>query len=152
MSPYVGRPVLACFLTCAFGQQAELLSDDEVVAGCIEQMRRAFGAMISKNQSTHVFASGHSSIPSPIAHLVTRWNSDPFAYGAYSHFASGSSKRHTDALATSCGNLYWAGEHTSHINLGTVAGAWANGLDAANNILKAITAEKKAQRAAATGR
>lgn len=144
MAPYAKRPVLACFLTCRFGQAAESLSDSEVVAGCVAQLRRAFAAMMAKSQAHDtVYANGCTSIPDPIGHLVTRWNSDPYAYGAYTHFGVGSSKRYTAALAAPCGNVYWAGEHTTHINLGTIAGAYTTGVDAATLIQNELAAQQR---------
>ncbi|GAB4328652.1 MAG: FAD-dependent oxidoreductase [Flammeovirgaceae bacterium] len=78
-----------------------------------------------------------SDIPNPDSILVSRWNSDPFSYGAYSFVNVGASSDDFNIIAESVDNkLYFAGEHTSKEYRGTVHGAFASGQREADKIGK----------------
>ena len=65
-------------------------------------------------------------------YLVTRWNSDPFAYGSYSYMAVGATPgMRTELCATQSDLLWWAGEHCSTVYPSTVQGALDTGVAAA---------------------
>jgi monoamine oxidase len=71
--------------------------------------------------------------------LVTHWDADPFARGAYCYALPGHS-RARDQLAEplSDGHLQFAGEACHDGLAGTLAGAWISGQDAAARAVDAI--------------
>ena len=108
----------------AAGSEARRLEalDDEAVLG---EAHAAFGA-----------ALGTTDLPEPEAGLVTRWGQDPFARGAYSFLAVGSTPDDRDVLAAPLGpRLILAGEATSRRYPSTVVGAWLSGEAAADRLL-----------------
>jgi monoamine oxidase len=80
-----------------------------------------------------------NAIPTPSQLLVSRWNSDPYAFGSYSFAAAGSSPADFTNLATPIGkNLFFAGEHTNLEYRGTVHGAFLSGERAAEEVRLAL--------------
>jgi monoamine oxidase len=74
--------------------------------------------------------------PAPIAAQITRWRSDPYAGGAYSFNAVGSTPAMRDTLAAPlAGKLFFAGEATSRQHFATVHGAYLSGLRAAREMM-----------------
>ena len=71
-----------------------------------------------------------TSVPEPTAYLVTRWSSDRFAYGSYSHYALGCNELTVEVLAASVGDgrVGFAGEHTCSTSIGCVDSAWDTGI------------------------
>jgi CRP-like cAMP-binding protein len=68
-----------------------------------------------------------AAAPSRVA--VTRWNTDPYARGAYAYMTHGASPADLDALADPVGDtLCFAGEHTSRQHWGCAHGAYTSGL------------------------
>lgn len=116
----LGKPVLLCFQSGSVARAAEALPDERLVASAMEWLRAAFG----------------KDVPDPVAHQVTRWAADPFAYGSYSFFAKGSSPADVALLAAPVGGrLFFAGEATSPDHPATVHGAYASGLRVAQEVL-----------------
>ena len=66
---------------------------------------------------------------------ITKWHLDPFAYGSYSFLKVGSSLVHVQKLANPEGNLYFAGESCSTLNMQCVQGAYTSGKEAAQDIV-----------------
>lgn len=117
---YTGAPVLLCFNAAAYGRAIEALSDEEIVAGAMGYLRTLYGP----------------NIPEPTGYLVTRWASDPHAFGSYSYLRPGSDGDTIDALAGPVDDrLFFAGEATSRQHPATVHGAYLSGLRAAEEIL-----------------
>lgn len=117
---YTQQPILLGFNAGAYGAQIESLTDDAIVAGAMSTLRTIYG----------------TNIPNPEAWQITRWGSDPFAYGSYSHLPPGASSADRAALAKPVGNrLYFAGEATHHDHPATVHGAFLSGQRAAQQIL-----------------
>jgi monoamine oxidase len=74
-------------------------------------------------------------IPAPEAWKITRWASDPFSRGSYSHIPPGASGDDHDALAAPVGNrLHFAGEATIQTYPATVHGAYLTGRRAAREV------------------
>jgi len=116
--------ILVCFLTCDFARKAEKLSDKQTVAGVLQVLRGMYGT---------------KAVPEPTATLVTRWGQDPFCFGSWSFMAVGSSPHDCDVLAEPIGScLYFAGEATSVVDLGTVHGAYRTGLQQGMRIINHI--------------
>lgn len=117
---YTGAPVLLCFNAGVYGRAIEALSDGEIVAAALDYLRTLYGP----------------EIPEPTGYLVTRWASDPHAFGSYSYLRPGSDGDTIDALAAPVGKrLFFAGEATSRQHPSTVHGAYLSGLRAAEEII-----------------
>jgi len=96
--------------------------DDEVLGAVMEALRSLFGA---------------EAVPKPVAHTVTRWRSDPWARGSYSHLPPGAHGMHYDAMAAPVGDaVFWAGEATNRHHPTTAAGAFDSGLREAVRIAR----------------
>ncbi|MDX2140713.1 MAG: FAD-dependent oxidoreductase [Chloroflexota bacterium] len=117
---YTGEPVLLGFNAGSFGTHIETLTEKQVVASAMEALRAIYGA----------------AIPDPVGWSLTRWLSDPYARGSYSHLAVGASPKHRETLAAPVeGRLFFAGEATHRDHAATVHGAWLSGLRAADEVL-----------------
>lgn len=79
-------------------------------------------------------------VPVPTATLVTRWDLDPYARGAYSALAPGvpPSTRRVLANALIGGRVVLAGEYASSSHPATTTGAYASGQRAAQVILERV--------------
>lgn len=116
---HLREPVLVAFNSGRFARELERLPNARIVEECMATLRTMFGA----------------SIPSPEAHVVTRWSSDPFSLGSYSYIPVGGSGDDMDALAEPIGDrIYFAGEATSRSQYATVQGAFLSGFRAAGEI------------------
>jgi monoamine oxidase len=73
------------------------------------------------------------------------WSSDPFARGAYSYVATGATEARTVLGTPLDGTLFFAGEATATDGqCGTVSGAFATGLRAADEIARALAIARPA--------
>ena len=114
-------PVLLGFNAGDHGRKIEGWTDEQIVASAM----RTLSTMFRRN------------VPEPLDYQITRWASDPFARGAYSFNALGSTPRMRDHLALSLNNkVFFAGEATERTHFGTVHGAYLSGLRAAQEIMK----------------
>ncbi|KAK1609421.1 hypothetical protein QYE76_033094 [Lolium multiflorum] len=79
------------------------------------------------------------TVPDPIQSACTRWGSDPFCCGSYSHIRVGSSGTDYDILAESVSDdhLFFAGEATNRAYPATMHGALLSGLREAARIFRA---------------
>ena len=116
---YTGQPILLAFNAAEYGRFLEELADEEIVASAMDTLRGIFG----------------SNIPEPTDWLITRWGSDPFAGGSYSHIPVGASGEDYDTMAGPVANrLYFAGEATTRRYPATVHGAFLSGVREAKKI------------------
>lgn len=84
-------------------------------------------------------------VPNPLQAICTRWGTDRFSYGSYSHVAIGSSGDDYDILAESVGDrIFFAGEATNRRYPATMHGALLSGYREAANIVRA--ARKRAKK------
>lgn len=122
-----GQPALAAFVCCKSAVDVESMTDS--AAGHL--FHRAL---------TQWFGSSNEP-PRPKAVHVTRWASDPFSKGSYSHMIAGLSEPKNreiikQPLRSSGGaTLRFAGEHCHKDHFGTVHGALLDGQRVANAIL-----------------
>ncbi|KXS95269.1 hypothetical protein AC578_2590 [Pseudocercospora eumusae] len=122
-----GKPVLSAFVSCANAVEVEAMSDAQ--AGGI--VHRALASWLGCEP------------PAPDAIHVTRWASDEFSLGSYSHMITGLSEtKHRVAFQNPIRNreggvLRFAGEHTSRNHFATVHGALLSGRREADAILSA---------------
>jgi monoamine oxidase len=105
------------------GAVVESMSDSAVLAQATTALRAMFG----------------SNTPAPKSILCTRWGADPYAMGAYSFTAKGSSAADYAQLAQPIrDNVLLAGEHTYAPYRGTVHGAYLSGVRAAHSLLQQL--------------
>lgn len=115
-----GKPVLLGLNAGKYGLQIESLTDREIVVAAMRVLRKLCGR----------------EIPQPDAYYITRWASDPFSCGAYSHIPPGGSCDDYNALAEPFEDrLFFAGEATAYAFAGTVHGAYLSGLREAKRIM-----------------
>jgi monoamine oxidase len=116
---YTHVPILIGFDNGTKAASLEILPDQEIVASAMKVLYRAFG----------------SAIPAPAAWRTTRWASDPFSVGSYSHTPPGADSLDYDVLAQPVdGRLFFAGEATHRSHYGTAHGAFLSGARAARQI------------------
>uniref|UniRef100_A0A0D6QZQ4 SWIRM domain-containing protein n=1 Tax=Araucaria cunninghamii TaxID=56994 RepID=A0A0D6QZQ4_ARACU len=87
-------------------------------------------------------------VPDPIQTVCTRWGSDPFSLGSYSHVAVGASGDDYDILAESVGEgrVFFAGEATNRRYPASMHGAFLSGLREAANIFKVASTRAMTER------
>jgi monoamine oxidase len=115
--PATGQPLIVGFNAARMADQIESLDDRDTTASAMGALRAMFG----------------SAVPDPLGAQISRWRQDPYALGAYSFKAVGSSLKDRKALF---GNdwddrLFFAGEATSADQPATVHGALITGRAAA---------------------
>jgi monoamine oxidase len=117
---YTNEPILLCFTGGDFARAIEGKTDIEISAEVMGVLKKMFGA----------------NIPDPEKISVSRWNSDKFAYGSYSHIPVGASGKDYELLAepVGSGRVLFAGEATTRQYPSTVHGAYLSGLRQANRI------------------
>ncbi len=116
------QPILLGFNAGEFGYKIESWSDAQIVESAMQTLRRIYG----------------QNIPNPDGYIITRWGSDPYTFGSYSHIPPFASGADYDALAKPVDNLFFAGEATHRKYPSTVHGAYLSGLRAAEEIDKAL--------------
>ena len=113
------QPVLLGFNAATQGKAMESWTDSQIVASAMTTLRTIYG----------------KDIPEPIDYQITRWASDPFAYGSYSFQAVGSRPGLRKELARPLSNkLFFAGEATEQDYFSTAHGAYLSGLRAAKGM------------------
>lgn len=119
----LGAPVLLAFHAGAQARELETLDDRATEAEAHAALKSMFG----------------TAVPRPVASQITRWSQDPFAHGAYSFHATGTSPATRRVLAGADwdGRLVFAGEAASPDHHGTAHGAYLSGQAAARTILEA---------------
>ncbi|RWW81962.1 hypothetical protein BHE74_00009608 [Ensete ventricosum] len=122
----VGTPVLIALVVGKAARQTFSKSDH--VNHALMVLRKLFG---------------ESSVPDPIASVVTNWGMDPFSRGAYSYVAVGASGEDYDILGRTVANcIFFAGEATCKEHPDTVGGAMMSGLREAVRIIDILTTGK----------
>lgn len=121
LQKYQGGPALIGFLAGADAERSEGETDATVAARAMKILRKVYG----------------EGIPDPVAVKFTRWATDEFSFGSYSHPGPEATGDDFDALAEPVGaRLYFAGEATSRDAYGSVHGAMRTGLREARRILR----------------
>ena len=116
-------PVLLAFNAGSFARELESWTDSDIVESAMGALRKLFGA----------------SIPQPEGHQITRWASDPHAFGSYSTLAPGYSSSTIEALGAPVGDrLYFAGEATNAAYPSTVHGAYLSGIREADRLARSL--------------
>lgn len=121
MTPYSEEPIIVGLTWGRHAKSIESAGKDDVVQLALSELKTMLG----------------SSIPSEVSDaIVTRWHSDEFSGGSYSHILPGSSFSDYRTLAKPIGKqVYFAGEATNDTHPGTVHGAYSSGIRAAKEIM-----------------
>lgn len=115
------EPILAAIVGAKAATKIESTSDADALRTVLQPLRRVFGREAGE----------------PVAMQVTRWASDPFSRGAYSHVSPGSSYDDYNVLAEPIANrVFFAGEATSEYYPSTLHGAYESGERAAKQVLR----------------
>lgn len=94
--------------------------------------------------STGIYNPKGINVPNPVQTACTKWGSDPFSYGSYSHVRVLSSGADYDIMAESVEDrLFFAGEATIKQHPATMHGAFLSGLREAACILRATEGQQK---------
>ncbi|KNA08445.1 hypothetical protein SOVF_162560 [Spinacia oleracea] len=121
----VGAPVLIALVVGKAAKEGQNLSPSDHVNHALRVLRKLFG---------------DTSVPDPVASVVTDWGRDPFSYGAYSYVAVGASGEDYDIIGRPVENcLFFAGEATCKEHPDTVGGAMMSGLREAVRIIDILT-------------
>lgn len=121
----VGAPVLIALVVGKAAIDHQDLSSSDHVNHALAVLRKLFG---------------ETSVPDPVASVVTNWGKDPFSFGAYSYVAVGASGEDYDILGRPVDNcLFFAGEATCKEHPDTVGGAMMSGLREAVRIIDILT-------------
>lgn len=115
-----GRPYLISFVAGSGARKMESKSDEEIMSQLLEIYGRMFGR----------------EIPPPVQYLVTRWDTDPWARGAYSFQPVGVTDQARLDLAEPFDKVHFAGEATIPEQAATVHGAYLSGQRAAAEVYK----------------
>ncbi len=115
-----GSPVLLAFTGGDFARRLEDKTEKEIESEIMRILQRIFG----------------HAIPEPDGLAVSRWRSDAYAAGSYSHIPPGATGAEYDRLADPVdhGRLLFAGEATIRQYPATVHGAYLSGIREAKRI------------------
>jgi monoamine oxidase len=115
----LSQPVLLGFNAGDVAASMEAWTDQQIIDSAMQTLRTIYGP----------------EIPDPVDFQITRWASDPFAYGSYSFQATGSRPAMRTTLAGPLEKrLYFAGEATSRSYFSTAHGAYLSGQRAAREV------------------
>ena len=121
LADVTGEPVLMAFNGGGFGRELEQYDDAAIISRALSSLKTMYGR----------------DVGDPTELLITRWASDRYAYGSYSHLPPGATTTMRDDLARSIGDkVYFCGEATTRDYSATVHGAFLTGRRAASEILK----------------
>lgn len=127
MARRTGKPLIVGVLSGNAAQKLPFASEEEAVKYSVEKLRN----LCKHNSKAHTAKLLES--------VVTRWQLDPYAKGAFSHVGTEGTVVDHDLLGRPVlQSLFWAGEATSRIYPGTVHGAYLSGLRAAKEVLNSL--------------
>lgn len=114
------QPILYAMNGGSVAREMEKLTDQQAIADALAHLRGLYGA----------------AIPAPLDFRLTRWASDPYAYGSYSFPKTGSGAKDREILAAPLDNkIFFAGEATEPNYSATVHGAILSGWREAERII-----------------
>ena len=118
-----GTPLCVIDVAGSFGHDLSAKGEAEMFAFATDWLASLYGAEI-KN------AIGRKH--------ATRWNSDPYALGAWSAAVPGSQFARRQLMDLVTNNVWYAGEAAHETLWGTLGGAWESGERAADAVLRQI--------------
>ncbi|MGH8048887.1 MAG: FAD-dependent oxidoreductase, partial [Chthoniobacterales bacterium] len=118
---WTDQPIFMALLGGEYAIRCEDFSDERIVSEGMSVLRGTYG----------------KNIPDPEAVLRSRWYSDPFCHGAYSHIPPGATPDDYEILSRPVARrLFFAGEATISAYRSSVRGAYVTGRREAARILK----------------
>lgn len=118
---YGDQPILVALVGGCQALSLESLSPAEVLSQIGVDLRQILGP----------------DLPDPLEMIITRWGSDPFSLGSYSHVAPGAQIEDYDRIAEPVQDrLLFAGEATHRLHPCTVHGAYLSGIREAQRLLQ----------------
>ena len=125
MTPYTGKAVIVGLTRGRHARSIEKMGNEDVIQAALSDLRSMFGSRVPQNIAGSV---------------ITRWHSDEFSGGSYSHVSPGSSFSDHKTLASPIDNrIFFAGEATHARYPGTVHGAYLSGERAAKEIMQSMS-------------
>ena len=119
-TPTGTQNILVAVLAGYHAKYSETLSDIEVTASIMAELKKMFG----------------NNIPQPTGIYRTAWHSNPLSLGSYPHLKPGAKIDACQTIAESIDNkVFFAGDVTSKKYLATAHGAYISGLDAVKEIM-----------------
>jgi monoamine oxidase len=119
LTDLAGAPVLVGLYAGGFSRQTQARSDEQIVASALDVLGEAFGR----------------SVPPPVATMITRWTSDPYAGGSYVYLPVGASLADLEALREpESDRLRFAGDATVPEQYGNVHAAVMSGIREAHRL------------------
>ncbi len=117
---HTGEPILVALIGGDDARELERTDERSVLERILTHLRGMFGA----------------DVPEPTAYAITRWSSDPFAYGSYSHIPPGADYEDYATLSEPLSDrVLFAGEATHAEYPATVHGAFLSGEREAERII-----------------
>ncbi|KAI9710233.1 MAG: hypothetical protein M1828_002196 [Chrysothrix sp. TS-e1954] len=123
-----GVPMLIGLMAGDAADAAERSTDASLIEEATEKLARMFQL---------------SEPPQPVEAIVTRWLSDEFSRGTYSHPGTVAKPGDYEKIAQKTGNLYFAGEATSVSYPATVHGAFLSGIRAAAELMESMVGPER---------
>lgn len=125
LMPATGKPVLTALFSGEAANRVGEGTDAEIVDWCLSPLKKIFHC----DDSTVKLEES----------IVTRWQLDPYSYGAYSYVGTEGTIVDHDLLGRPVQqSLFFAGEGTSRFYPGTVHGAYLSGLRVAKEVLNSL--------------
>ena len=116
--------VLMTFAFGGYGVAMEQNNEAQITADIMEHLTAIYGA---------------ANVKQPTKVLITNWDSNPLAHGAYTYIPKGASPADLDEIAAQIDDkIFFAGEHTTEDYIGTVHGAYLTGNWAAEAIIDVV--------------
>ena len=110
------------FVTVVYEQSYTVESQDPEITKqqVLEVLRKMYGA---------------KNVPMPTAFMYPKWSLEPWTYGSYSNWPTGTTLEQHQNLRANLGRVYFAGEATSTEYYGFLQGAYYEGISAAETII-----------------
>ena len=116
-----GTNILEVSITGTEAERIHTLTDEQILDEATEVLQNMYGKHIPKPTEIH----------------FERWLTNPFYYGAFAYRSYGHIEGDIEALGAPLGNLFFGGEAHAEYT-GFVHGAYLNGIQRANEILKCL--------------
>lgn len=124
LAHFISEPILVGYCGGQTALQLESFSDEELIKKIMTNLQNHFT----------------TDLPDPEIFITTRWSQDPFSYGSYSYFKTGSTTVDYDTISEPIADrLFFAGEATCSEYPSTTHGAYLSGIREAERISKIST-------------
>ena len=120
------------FVTVVYEQSYTVEAQDPELTKqqVLEVLRRMYGA---------------ENVPMPTAFMYPNWSLEPWTFGSYSNWPTGTTLEEHQNLRANLGRLYFAGEATSTEYYGFLHGAYYEGIDAAMTVVGCLNGSQSCE-------